>query len=490
MNSRTNQFLEYFKSIAHEKTALNALLKADNKKALAYYIAPIENIIKIYQRGGILPRKFVHSSVDVSSTIVQELREKLVFFPEQKRIVELHKCVNLFINPINDTLFHFRRNALIQKNTRIGILEIDLESLLSRSGMDWEIFPQNFIKDYSNSQVGYMKFPWSNIYTLTTNRNRTANQSAEIIVHMTFDLIAIPNEDIRRVIFFENDILTKPDNLGYPLEIIDNPNHYSALQDPLDYDRKFLKNLFSITDQGEMSDSLIDSLQRLKNVEDEIGLTLIENYQNQDVALGQTHGIGHTIRVMFWVLFLSSRLFLDNPNAITEDEVTASLYAAFIHDLCRQNNQIDNYHGSSAAEKYSPHLECYQTKPTLDRCLFAVKVHSMPQDPKLPDVIWYLLKDADAIDRSRFGRPEIENGCQKKYLRLKCLRKDPIFTNSILWTSYFFSRMTNYINWKEYSCSDFVVTMLGSLQATANSPITPPDHKELANKIVRGMSSN
>jgi len=490
MNSRTQQFLAYFKSLNHEKIALNALLKAGNNQALAYYIAPVENIIKIYQRGGILPRKYVVSSVDVSSTIVQELRNKEVFFSERNVKVDLHKCVNLFVNPINDTLFHFRRNALIQRGTRIGILEIDLETLLSRDGMDWEIFSKNFIKDYSNTQIGYANFPWSNIFKMPSKENRNQNQFAEIILRNKFNFIPVRNEDIRRVIVLKDDIDSIPNDIGFPLEVIDNPDHYGTLDDPLDYDRKFLRNLFTITNQGGMYDSVISSLRRLSIIENEIGLPLMESYQNQDVALGPRQGISHTIRVMFWVLFLSSRVLMANPSSITEEEVRASLYAAFIHDLHRNNRQVDSDHGSNAAKRFAPHLKNHLPQPYLDRCLDAVKIHSMNQDPKHRDVIWFLLKDANAIDRSRFGPPEKANGCQKKYLRLKLLRKDPNFTDSVLWTSYFFSKMTTYINWEKYSCGDFVITMLGSLQALANSPITPSHNKDFANRIVQGIKNN
>lgn len=487
MNSRTKQFLEFFKGLNREKTAVNALLKAENNRAFAYYIAPIENIDRMYQRGGILPRKYVISSVDVSSNSVQELRNKEVLFSWSNVSVDLHKCVNLFLNPINDTLYHFRRNALIQKGTNIGILEIDLESALSQTRTDWEIFPGNFIKNSSNSQIGYESFPWSNIYTIPTKQNRNQNQAAEIIVRNALNLIPIRNDDISRVIVLRDDLISRPIEFGYPLEIIDNPNHYGTLEEPLDYDRYFLSNLFSITNHGVLLDSVISSLLRLATIEDEIGMRLIDSYKNQAVATGPRHGISHTIRVMFWVLFLSSRVLMNNRMAITEEEVTASLYAAFIHDLCRTNDQVDSDHGNYAANNFIYELWDKLEKSYLERCLNAAKVHSLSQDPEQRDVVWYLLKDADAIDRSRFGSPGEETGCQKQYLRLKILKQDDNFTDGTLWTSFYLSRMTKYINWKDYSCKEFVVTILGSLQALINSQNTPPAHKTLASRIVQGV---
>lgn len=500
MNNRTKHFLGFLKKITNEKMALNGLLKADQNRAFAYYIAPLLNIFRIFKSGGIMPRANISGNIDVSSSIVQNFRNKKVFFSESRKTVDLHQCVNLFMNPINDTLFRFRRNALIQHPTQnplfqiIGILEIDLESLLSEDGVDWEIFPENFVKAAKNELIDYENFAWSRIYTLTTDKDRNPNQAAEIILNNTRHQTIVPDKDITRVLVFNKDIPAGSDHLldnpGFQIEKINNQKKYSALEDPLDYDRKFLRNLFNITENCTLCGSLINSLKRLKNIEHEIGLNLIRNYQNQDVAFRSMHGIGHTIRVMFWVLFLSNKLILDNSIPITVEDVTTSLYAAFIHDLCRYNNQVDNGHGSDAAQKFAPHLKKCLPQPHLDRCLHAVKIHSLPDDSHSPDIVWYLLKDADAIDRSRFGPPETENGCQKKYLRLKMLRKDSDFTDNVLWAAYFFARMTNYINWKDYSCSDFVVTLLGSLQALLNSPHTPSNHKDFANRIVQGMRNN
>lgn len=502
MNSTTKDFVEFLKKIDAKKTALIELLEVERNRAFAYFIAPIENIVKIFNSGGIRPRKFVTNVVDVSSNIIQELRNSPVQFSDhdQSKNVDLHECVNLFLNPINYTLYQFRRNALIQHSTRnqsipiIGILEIDLEALLLKDGVYWKIFPTNFIKTVNSSSHDYRNFNWSNIYELTTKttkENRNLYQFAEIIVHNSMDPLTISKTTINRVLVFRGDIPSDSNpllsKLGFNMKFFSDNKGYSALDNRLNYDRRFLGSLYVMTNQGKKSDLVVNCLSRLVNIEEEISLSLMNNYVNNNVAIGREHGFCHTIRVMFWVLYLAAEVSLRYKDAITEEELRASLYAAFIHDLCRSTNQVDTCHGESAANQFSQCLQNHLRQPYLTRCLNAVKAHSKPNDPEEKDIVWILLKDADAIDRSRFAPPGEPAGCQIQYLRLNMLKKDSNFANVVLWTSYFFSRLTNYVNWTDYSCRSFVVTILGCLHALRDSQDIPYDHKLLAGRIIQGV---
>ena len=143
------------------------------------------------------------------------------------------------------------------------------------------------------------------------------------------------------------------------------------------------------------------SLKRLAQVEQEIGLDLTRSFLNPRIGRSSSHGSEHVVRVMFWVLVLARHAYLaDQP--VSDEETTAALYAAFCHDLARQNEWVDGAHGQNAAEHFQTHLTALLPEDLLKRCLIAMRVHSEP-DPHDDDVVWMLVKDADSLDRGRFG---------------------------------------------------------------------------------------
>jgi len=291
-----------------------------------------------------------------------------------------------------------------------------------------------------------------------------------------------------RTIFFEGDLSNSSkillNKIGFRTEVINNHQNYSAVNDTLYYDRRALNNLYKITNQGENVDSISNALISLTFIESELGLSLISDYKFKRVANDYKHGVAHTIRVMFWVLFLSYELISIDRFALGEEEIAATLYAAFIHDLCRANDKTDENHGKAAAKKFAKHLSGLLSQPYLDRCLNAVEVHSKESDPDNEDLIWKLLKDADAIDRSRFAPPEKKNGCQMKYLRLEFLKEDSVYTSNLLWASYYLSRATKYVNWTEDACIDFVKIFLASLSSISNSMRLHYDLHDFTKKII------
>ena len=78
--------------------------------------------------------------------------------------------------------------------------------------------------------------------------------------------------------------------------------------------------------------------------------------------------------------------------------------------------------------------ELIDSSSLANRILQSVQYHSVA-DKDCPssiqnDIIWKVLKDADALDRSRFGK-----GCDKSFLRLD-LYNTPIGQNIIELTTY------------------------------------------------------
>lgn len=125
------------------------------------------------------------------------------------------------------------------------------------------------------------------------------------------------------------------------------------------------------------------------------------------------HGIAHTSRVLLTTFILA------NLMRLSDSEIEASCIAAIIHDLGKRSDVEGAEHGYNSMILYKEKISSLVMEKELqERILNAVRYHSV-EDKDCPlavqnDIIWKVLKDADALDRSRFGG----KGCDKSYLRL------------------------------------------------------------------------
>ena len=129
--------------------------------------------------------------------------------------------------------------------------------------------------------------------------------------------------------------------------------------------------------------------------------------------VSSNHGIAHTTRVL-----LAAHLLCDALN-LPDAETKACYIAAIVHDLGKKNDTEGEKHGFQSMLLYKEKINSIIEDDMLGkRILNAIRYHSIA-DEKCPedvrrDIIWKVLKDADALDRSRFG----ELGCDITYLRL------------------------------------------------------------------------
>lgn len=127
------------------------------------------------------------------------------------------------------------------------------------------------------------------------------------------------------------------------------------------------------------------------------------------------HGIGHTARVVFYTYLLAAGI-----DRLNERERQACCLAAVIHDLGKQSDREGAIHGYNSMLLYKDSLAGYVSDEKLrSRILDAVHYHSVDDrdcpHSAMDDLITKVLKDADALDRSRFGG----RGCDRSYLRLE-----------------------------------------------------------------------
>ena len=153
------------------------------------------------------------------------------------------------------------------------------------------------------------------------------------------------------------------------------------------------------------------------------------------------HGIGHTARVVFYTYLLSVGI-----DRLNERERQACCLAAVIHDLGKQSDREGAIHGHNSMLLYKDRLAGYVEDQKLRCRIFdAVQYHSV-DDRDCPcsamdDLITKVLKDADALDRSRFGG----RGCDRSYLRLGLY--DTPYGEAILKIAEILPALTERCNW-------------------------------------------
>lgn len=143
----------------------------------------------------------------------------------------------------------------------------------------------------------------------------------------------------------------------------------------------------------------------------------------------EEHGKLHTLRVGFLAMLLGHR------ESINDEEMELLLEACLYHDIERTNDKIDDEHGKKAAEFYReefgawPELEFLLTYHCL-KDAEAKKVYDRTDFSEEVDVwkVYQILKDADALDRVRFGI----RGLDTNQLRLKESLKLPLLATQLI----------------------------------------------------------
>ena len=503
MHPASHQFIEHIKSLKEERKELCKLLKSDPNRAYVYYLAPYLNVLDIYHSGGIKPRNLVKPQVDLSDAGVQHRRDKPMMFRyrDQKIETTIHDCVNFMLNPINYTYFNFRRNALLRRtedplSQLVCILEIDLEKLLSLDDVLWCVSERNNARTgavKTNSLKMYSIFQWKRIYGISPVRweeNRYVNEyrSAEWVVYMNRPghQNLVPRECIQRVMANKSDVSRLPpqkrDFRDFPVETIEEAN-ISVLGDPIHDDAKWAFDLLYLSCGQKVS--IAKPLNRIKNIENEIGIKLLESFSVAEMAYSGWHGAGHVLRVMFWILVLSQIPSMSYP-AFESEETKAALYAAFIHDSCRSNHSVETDHGAAAAGRYQKVIREKLPLSVSERCLQAVTAHSRKRSSDLLDPITTLLMDADAIDRGRFGPPGI-GGCDRYLLGNSPLKNNSKDGEKLITTGYHLAQVTRFLKVTDHVCAEFVETIHTSLKLVSKKEGAGSLINEIASEISRDI---
>ncbi len=133
------------------------------------------------------------------------------------------------------------------------------------------------------------------------------------------------------------------------------------------------------------------------------------------------HGVGHATRVTIHAVELATAL------GLPDWQVEAARLAGLWHDIGREHDGGDYFHGARSAGKViGLGLHRGIALPILEVALLAVNFHNVEDrrgedaaryatDPAAALAVFRVLKDADALDRVRFGLNRID----PKQLRLE-----------------------------------------------------------------------
>ena len=242
-------------------------------------------------------------------------------------------------------------------------------------------------------------------------------------------------------------------------------------------------------------DKFCELINTFSNFKERLGCTLTEGYFiNKNIA-HSFHGISHITRVMFWVHILC---YLTDTPWETEK---AAQYAAFIHDLCRRDHRMEEEgHGLDAERQYEDFLR-QRIPDTLmrSRCKNAVIYHCK-EDSECPDkdLVWKILKDADSLNRGRFGHPlqwrsgiiRESRGCDIEYLRLEIFRSSPDLARELAWLAYRVASITHHTKWLENTFVDLKKEVVRSLDALLRNDILDQGKRQVANKMLGHLDAN
>ena len=226
---------------------------------------------------------------------------------------------------------------------------------------------------------------------------------------------------------------------------------------------KWLKLLIRLEDAGIPLDDFTNALAELSMLDRFTGINIADEALASGATIFGLHGIDHTVRVTFWVLYLveiSNRMGFP----IREEDALAAMYAAMIHDLSRKDDFPGGQHGRDAARDFRSTLQTRLNREQLERCLAAVEWHGFAKEPDFREPVWMLLKDADALDRARLGPPRTRDGCDPARLRLTILREDAGICEGCLELSSVLTRLLMVMDPRETVYQKAVAGLMDNLQ--------------------------
>ncbi len=490
--------MDYFDNptLRGARTELYQELSAIKDEVNVYYLVPLSNLKSILDDGGIKCRNDPSKEgIDLSGYGVQTRRNKNIDLGCNEDIInkEIHDCINFFLNPDNSTLFAFQRKSLLKNavdNTYgiVCILEMRLSDFFETDNMYWCISNKNLASSGFKSgflKKDYEKFKWRGIF-----HDKDEGNSAEFIVYYENPGFAfsnlIPISFIKRILVSKQHEIIVKENTPLAqdkIHSLKNNTLFKPATELLNYEIKLVgRNIMKLDEIGISTEEFCDLINTFLDFGKALGCAPTEEHFESIDTANSHHGIGHTIRVMFWIHVLCYLSRISPPI----EETTQ--YAAFIHDLCFEHNDNHHRHGENALLKHRYFIEKHVQHNHIDDCKRAVVYHCKDDEAfRNKSLVWELLKDADSLDRGRFGPPNTNirsKGCDVNYLRLNIFKDSAKLKEKLAWMAYWLARITHHTAWSIDPFTDFKNEIKTSLKACLMNDILKPNEKTIVKEIV------
>jgi hypothetical protein len=406
--------------------------------------------------------------------------------------------VNLFWNPRNRTFEAFQRNALLgaaeagdARVRTLCILEVDVESVLADETTYWSASQGNIAAGHQPtcelpSLVGY---PWEEIFTAVPSAGSRAS-AAELLLFLKASArphsAPVSAEHVKRVIVAE-DARRHLEQVRLPAgtTLLQRSDMFKSEGELLHAETKFLGNMADVArHDGHLVARLRAIAQTFRDLERVCSKTDKGPSECVRAARGW-HGMGHAVRTMFWAVYLATcAVGLGHMQA-----QQAAALCALVHDRSRKSTGPDPGHGAAAADSHRVVFDALRDPRLRLSCENAVRFHDRDDAECLTtarDWLWEGLKDADALDRGRFGPPNTEGGCREDLLRMTWLgdsTEGALVRRRLAWAGYYLARITESSQWGEPSCQRLLTDIRVGLRAGLRAGVFPLALQRLAEQI-------
>ncbi|MDP3104087.1 MAG: HD domain-containing protein [Candidatus Methanoperedens sp.] len=280
-------------------------------------------------------------------------------------------------------------------------------------------------------------------------------------------------------------------NIIYPLS---NSKVFRSADGLLNAEKYMIKKIYNLQKLGLSIEKFCELINTFSCFGEQLGSSLGKEYFKTNYMAHSYHGIGHVTRVMFWIHILC---YLSRIEQRIEKAIQ---YAAFIHDLRRESNREDKEHGKKAAMEYEDFLKIKIPDVGLLKSSMNAVIYHCKDDSECPnkDLVWKVLKDADSLDRGRFGHPKglnyirkVSKGCDVKNLRLDIFRESPKLGEELSWLAYRIASITDKEKtmWSHDPYMDLKKVIMVSLKASLRNGILNKNETEIADEMLIHLST-
>jgi hypothetical protein len=128
-----------------------------------------------------------------------------------------------------------------------------------------------------------------------------------------------------------------------------------------------------------------------------------------------------------------------------------------------------------------------------ESCANAVRMHGKP-DEECPvtsrDLTWKLLKDADGLERGRFGRPGNDGrGCNPAMLRLDYLLDSAAGRKNLPWLAYQLHGITKHSQWSKHPCRRLLTDFFLGVRLGLAHGVFQGQHQVVATELHQELST-